>query len=42
LEISLFYSKELSQDVIDAIVAERLKHNRCAKIVQANLIEKGM
>lgn len=33
---------ELSQDVIDAIVEERLRHNRCAEVVYRELCEKGI
>ena len=33
---------ELSQDIIDAIVDERLKHNRCAEIVFDGLRERGI
>lgn len=36
------HPSELSQEVIDAIVAERLKHNRCAEIVHAGLIDNGI
>jgi len=33
------HPNELSQDIIDAIVTERNKHNRCAEIVHRDLIE---
>lgn len=33
---------ELSQDVIDTIVEERLKHNRCAEIVYEGLKERSI
>lgn len=36
------HPRELSQDIIDAIVEERLKHNRCAEIVHAELLERGI
>lgn len=36
------HPNELSQEVIDAIVEERLKHNRCAEIVHANLTDKDI
>jgi transposase InsO family protein len=36
------HPNELSQDVVDAIVEARLKHNRCAEIVHDDLIERGV
>jgi len=36
------HPNELSQDIIDAIVEERLKHNRCAEVVYHGLCEKGI
>ena len=32
----------LSQEMVDAIVQERLKHNRCAEVVHAELARKGI
>jgi len=36
------HPNELPQDIIDAIVDERKKHNRCAEIVHSDLIESGV
>lgn len=36
------HPRELPQDIIDAIVAEREKHNRCAEIVHRDLVEQGI
>jgi len=36
------HPNELSQDIVDAIVEERLKHNRCAEVVYRELLEKGI
>lgn len=35
------HPKALSQEVVDAIVAERLKHGRCAEVVYEDLKEQG-
>jgi len=36
------HPKELPQDIIEAIVTERLKHNRCAEVVHEDLKEQGI
>ena len=36
------HPKQLSPEVVEAIVQERLAHNRCAEIVQAGLARKGL
>lgn len=36
------HPRELSQDIIDAIVTEREKHNRCAEVVHRDLTESGV
>lgn len=36
------HPRELSQDIIEAIREERLKHNRCAEVVLEDLKEKGV
>lgn len=36
------HPKELPQEIIDAIVAERLRHNRCAEIVYDSLLDQGV
>lgn len=36
------HPNELSQNIIDAIVDERLKHNRCAEVVSEGLKERGI
>ena len=36
------HPKTLAQDVVDAIVAERLLHKRCAEVIHATLAKRGM
>ena len=36
------HPRELPQDIIEAIRAERLKHNRCAEVIHEDLKEKGV
>jgi len=36
------HPRELPQDIIDAIVTEREKHNRCAEVVHRDLTESGV
>jgi|GEM_PF-2910671 len=36
------HPKELPQDIIEAIRAERLKHNRCAEVIYEDLKEQGI
>lgn len=36
------HPRELKQEVIDAIVTQREKHNRCAEVVFADLTEQGI
>ena len=36
------HPRELSHEIIDEIVTERRKHNRCAQIVYATLVERGV
>jgi transposase InsO family protein len=36
------HPKSLSPEIVDAIVAERLAHRRCAEVIHATLIKRGM
>lgn len=36
------HPRDLPQDIIDAIVTEREKHNRCAEVVHRDLTEQGV
>ncbi|QQR52888.1 helix-turn-helix domain-containing protein [bacterium] len=36
------HPKALSKAIVQAIIAERLKHNRCAEVVHAELLEHGV
>lgn len=36
------HPKALSQEIVDAIVNERLKHNRCAEVIHAGLARRGI
>ena len=36
------HSKQLSEEKVDAIIKQRLKHNRCAEIVHRELLNKGI